>query len=411
MRIWQGVCLGLLLVPLILGISATVEAASVSGRASTVLEWYDTAAEETAIPGYQYLQLNVKDLVSKGYNFKLYGRLADDFADETDVDSRLYYAYLEKRDLFDGFDFRLGRQFISTTAGASMMDGLSLRYECPAGYSVRVFGGGDVKYYDGYNIKDVIDGIELGGKFFDGDLTTNVSYLQKWDQGLIAQELVGFDADYDLGGRLWLYNELQWDLISERLSYALVGGKYRFNQPFTLRLEYLYSMPVFSATSIYSVFAVDEYKEILAELTWKISRDVQLYGRLTHEMYEEFDDADVIEVGVEKLRTGQFYGYLSGVYRNDDDGQGMYGVKAYGNYRVLEPLQIGVGCNVDVLERDIAYYDTDDSDQNETTSTRVWADVKYEFSDKINTTAKIEYIKSDLWDRYNRGTLRLNVLF
>ncbi len=411
MRIWQGVCLGLLLVPLILGVSGSAEAASVSGRSSTVIEWYDTAAEETAIPGYQYLQLNVKDLVSKGYNFKLYGRLADDFANETNVDSRLYYAYLEKFDLFDGLDFRLGRQFISTTAGASMMDGLSLRYECSAGYSVRLFGGGDVKYYDGYNIKDVIDGIELGGKFLDDDLSTHVSYLQKWDQGLLAQELVGFDADYDLAGRLWLYNELQWDLISERLSYALVGGKYRFKKPFSLRLEYLYSLPVFSATSIYSVFAVEEYQEVLAELTWRMSREVQLYSRLTHEMYEEFDDADVFEVGIEKLRTGKFYGYLSGVYRSDDDGQGMYGVKVYGNYQFMEPLKVGIGCNVDVLERDIAYYNSDDSDQSETTSTRLWADAKYEFNEKINTTAKFEYIESDIWDRYNRGTLRLNVFF
>ena len=64
-----------------------------------------------------------------------------------------------------------------------------------------------------------------------------------------------------------------------------------------------------------------------------------------------------------------------------------------------------------MLERDIAYYDSDDSDQNETTSTRIWLDARYDWTKSINTTAKYEYIESDIWDYYHRGTLRLNVNF
>ena len=119
MRVWQGFVLSMLLVPLALGLACPVQATEVHGRASTVVEWYDSADGDTAIPVHQYLQFSLIDIADKGYNFKAYGRLADDIENEIDVDSRLYYAYLEKRDLYDGFDFRLGRQFISTTAGAS----------------------------------------------------------------------------------------------------------------------------------------------------------------------------------------------------------------------------------------------------------------------------------------------------
>ncbi|MCM2266010.1 MAG: hypothetical protein NDI73_12555, partial [Desulfuromonadales bacterium] len=381
-----------------------------TGRASTVLEWYDDPEEDTALPVYQYLQLNVRDL-APGYHFKMYGRLGDDLNDEDDdAKSELYYAYIEKKDLVNGLDFRLGRQFISTTAGASLMDGLALDYSFLENYKLKLFGGGDVTYYEGYNVKDVIAGVELGGSFFDENLEVAASYLQKWDGGLLAQELVGFDASLDLNGKLWLYNESQWDILSERLSYELVGAKYRFEEPLTLRAEYLYSLPVFSSTSIYSVFAVEEYEELMAEATWMVQPGVQTFLRATRELYDEFDDANVFEIGVEKLRTGKCSGYLTGTVRRDDDGQNLHGFKVYGAYRFLSQLQAGIGVNIDVLEREVEYFETD-GDADETTSKRFWADVLWNVTDKINVEGKVERVESDLWDYYNRGRIRLNILF
>lgn len=410
MKIWLGFFMGVLLVPLVMGVALS-NAASMTGRASTALEWYDNPDGDTAIPVFQYLQLRVKDLAAEGYELKLYGRVAEDLNSKVDIESRLYYAYLENKQIFSKVGFRLGRQFISTTAGSSMMDGLTLDYSYNKNFKARVFVGTDVKYYEGYDIDDIIDGIELSGKFLNGDLAAEFSYVQKWDDGLLAKDLLGFNADYDINKNLWLYNELQWDVLSERFSYVLLGGKYRFDSPLTLRTEYLYSLPVFSSTSIYSVFAVEEYEELMAELTYKISRDLQVFTRYTREIYQEFDDANIFEIGLEKLRTGKFSGYVVGTFRDDNDGQNLYGVKTYGSYQILPELRTGLGVNVDVLERNIAYFNTDDSDQSETTSTRIWVDAKYDVNKKTNLNAKYEYIESDLWDYYNRGTIRLNVLF
>ncbi|WP_432821117.1 hypothetical protein [Trichloromonas sp.] len=409
MRVWQSFIRGLLLMPLVLCLAAPAGAASVSGRASTLLEWYDTATEDTSMPLYQYLQLNVKDLGAQGYNFKVYGRLGDDLNDEEAAKSRLYYAYLEKKDLFKGLGFRLGRQFISTTAGASLMDGLSLDYTLLEDYKVKVFGGGDVSYYQGYNVKDTIVGVEVSGQFCDS-LDLAASYLQKWDGGLLGQELVGFDASYDLDGKLWLYNELQWDILSERLSYAQLGGKYRFDAPFTVRLEYLYSLPVFSSTSIYSVFAVEDYEEVLAEVTYRLQRGLQVFGRYTREIYDEYDDANLFEAGIEKLRTGKFSGYLTGIYRSDDGGQDLKGFKVRTAYKFTPMVEAGVGMNLDVLERQIDYFDSD-SASDDTTSRRYWADVSLHLSKTMSVEGKVERVDSELWDYYNRGSLRFNVLF
>ena len=412
MRVWHGFVLGVFLVPLALGLACPVQATEIHGRASTVMEWYDDPQEDTAVPLHQYLQLNLTDIADKGYNFRFYGRLADDIENEVDVDSRLYYAYLEKRDLYDGLDFRLGRQFISTTAGASVMDGLDLEYAFMSNYHVKLFGGGDVTEYDAYDVdSNGLWGVEAGGFFLDNALDANLSYMQKWYDGVLSMELIGFDASYDWEGKLWLYNETQWDYLSDRLSYELVGAKYRFDAPWTLRLEYLYSLPVFSSTSIYSVFAVEDYEEVLAEAVWTIKPGVQSFFRYWHEIYDEFKDANVYEVGIEKLRTGKFSGYLSGIVRDDDDGQDMYGAKLRTAYLFTPKFEAGVGAEIDVMEREIAYYDTDDSDQDDSTNTRLWVYGSYDFTKKLSLEAKFERVESDLWDYYNRGRVRLNLLF
>ena len=85
----------------------TLIAATFSGRSSTTVEWFDDANEETAVPIYEYLLLNVRDIDENGLNFKGYGRLATDIQNVVDVDSRLYYAFLEKKGAFNNkVDFR-----------------------------------------------------------------------------------------------------------------------------------------------------------------------------------------------------------------------------------------------------------------------------------------------------------------
>jgi len=417
MKFWQGLTCSLACAALALLPAVHVEAASVSGRSSTVVEWFDTANEDTAVPAFQYLQLNVKDVGADGYNIYTYGRLGYDLADELDsnsnyADSRLYLAYLEKKGfLTNALDFRLGRQFISTTAGASVMDGLRLDYRLMDNYTLTVFGGGDVTYYEGYSAKDLVLGAEFTvSDRFVKNLDLGISYVAKVDGGRLAMELIGFDIEYDYNNRLFVYSETQYDYLSDRVSYFLVGGNYYASPQWSGRLEYLYSLPVFSSTSIYSVFAVDEYEEIMGEATYNIGNGWKAFGRYTYEIYPEFSNANVFEAGVEKRRTEKFSGYLTGVFRDDKDGQDLKGFKLYLAGRFMQQLQAGVGVDVDVLERSINYFDGETS-SDETTSSRYWVDATWFITKRMELQAKVERIESDLWDYYNRGRIRLNVTF
>ncbi|HSH69041.1 MAG TPA: hypothetical protein VK997_03920 [Deferrisomatales bacterium] len=374
-----------------------------SGKSSTVLEWFDNADGDTAVPLYQYLLLNASNLGTDGLDFRAYGRLSGDPTGNTDADSRLYYAYLEKEGLFGRLDARLGRQFLATTAGATVMDGLDLRLRDLGPVSIELFGGGDVRFDEDYAAGDLVWGTEVSAAFFNS-LDLGLSYLQKWDGSELTQELVGFDGNYSFRKMFDVYSEVQFNYLSNAVSYFAGGAKYYRSPQWSLSAGYLYSLPVFDSTSIYSVFAVEEYEEVTGQFQYNITRGLRAFAQYTREMYDEFADANVYEVGVEQVRTTRFSGYLVGTYRDDADGQDLRGVKARAAYRFTDRLEAGAGAHVDVLER---WLEEDDT----TSSQRYWADTTVYLTHDVSVQAKVERIKSALYDYYYGGRVRLNVLF
>lgn len=388
---------------LVMGISSPTLAATVSGRASTVVEWYDDPGGDTAVPAYEYLLLNARELWG-GWAFHGYGRLGGDLADEVDAESRLYSAYLRNNGhLLKGLDMRLGRQFVSTSAGASVIDGADLRYRLGGHYTLRALGGVGVSYDAGYSSDDYFFGVEAGTDVLKG-LVVDLSYVQTWDEGDLAKEMLGLHADYTVAPWLRFYNETQYSLLYKEITYQLLGASSRIGKNWHGRLEYLFSVPVFSSTSIYSVFAVADYQEIFGEIGYRINPNLRSYLSVTHEMYEDYSDADVIDFGIETVGAKKLNYYLAGVVRLDSDGQEMTGVKGHASYRFTDDFEAGVGAHVDVLERRL-------EDDETTTSSRIWVDGRYKLTKKMNIQAKVERTESDLWSSYYRGRVRFNVLF
>ncbi len=382
-----------------------------SGRASSEIQWRGESRRDDSLPVYQYLLLNLRDFDEKSeekYRFQAYGRLADDLANEDDtVKSRLYYAYFEKQGVFDKIDFRLGRQFIAVTAGASLMDGLAFDYHPADSLTVSLFGGGDVAFYSGYNAKDTIMGGEIRGRFADQALAAGLSYVQRREESDLATELIGADFDYGFRQLLNLYGEIQYDYLGDRVSYGLAGFNYHRSDTWGLRTEYLYSLPVFSASSIYSVFAVSKYQEMMAEFNYYLGAGLRGFGRYSRELYEDFSDTDVFEAGIEKIRTDRFSGYLSGVWRRaGDEGQDLHGVRLRAAWLFTDRLQGGIGAEIDVLERRL------DEFEDDTYSTRYWTDFTARLRRNLTLQGRLERAESSgFWGYQNRGTLRLNVTF
>ncbi len=383
----------------------------ISGRASSEIQWRNEERRDDSAPFYQYLLLNLRHFdeeLEEKYGFHAYGRLGLDLANEDDyADSRLYYAYYRQEGLFDSLDFKLGRQFIAITAGASLLDGLSLDYTPGGGpLTFSFFGGGDVAFYTGYSAKDTLVGGEVRGRFNDEALVAGLSYVRRHEGGDLATELIGADFDYGFRKMLNIYGEIQYDYLGDQVSYGLLGGNYHRSDRWGLRAEYLYSLPVFSATSIYSVFAVSKYQEAMTELNYYFGNGLRGFARYSREIYEEFADADVFEGGIEKIRTDRFSGYLSGVWRLAPGDQDLHGVRARAAWLFSPRLQGGLGAEIDVLERRL------DEFEDDTYSTRFWADLTCRLRANLDLAVRLERAESSgFWGYQNRATLRLNATF
>lgn len=380
-----------------------VGALEVSGKASTMAEFISVPGGYAG-PVYQYLSLNLDEITESGLRFRGYGRLATDPLNKIDTDSRLYIAYFENLGLYDGkLDFKLGRNFIVTSAGASMMDGLKLKINDIGLWYFGVFFGADVKYHEIYTTGDFLAGMEAAGQVFE-KFYLNLSFLQKWDNREVANMLFGFDLTYDLLNTADLYTELQYSQLDKKITYFLGGIKVNPHPKWTVDLEYLYSLPVFSATSIYSVFAAKKYQEIKVDLDYSINRVLTAYFRFTREIYKEFEDASVFEAGLNLIQHKKFSGYLSGIYRAAPEGQDLSGLKIGIACWLNDYVKAGAGAHLDVLERRIE--DTDD-----TTSNRLWIDVSVFPSETAAVHAKFELVDSALWERYTRASIRLDLRY
>ncbi len=371
----------------------------VGGDASVHLEWLDDPDGDEAVPAYLYLRLNVDD-VSDGRDWRIrfYGRAADDLNSKLDIDSRLYFGYWERT--WDGTALLVGRQWVNTVAGSPVMDGVQVRYLRPDLFRLRVYGGIYASLVD-YRSDEVVWGFSVEDDFLDRtDL--GLSYYQKLVDGDLAREILGFSAWTRVGKRGSAFGELQYDLLSLVPAYYQAAVRLVPDDRWTFKGEYYGFTPVFDSTSIYSVFAVDDYEEVSVSVDYRLDRDWTVFGSYSREFYESFEDSDVFEAGVELLRPEAVGGYLVGVFRTGYED--LNGVKASVSAPVLYDIRLDVGAEYNVYDR------VGDSD-DDTTSERYWISGERGFGSDWSLKVKAERIQSEVYDYYHRGRLTLRYRF
>lgn len=375
---------------------------STRGDTTTVLESYeDPVDEEAALPVYQYLRLDMRDGTGDGAKgFRLYGRIAGDLNDEVDAESRLYYAYYQQKDLWDGVDLRAGRQWVNTVAGSPIVDGLRVDWNWEDAFTLTAYGGGYVTMEDdeggdsvlGFTIKeDVWSGSDL-----------SASYMQKRDGGDLDKEILGVAGRTKVSERGSVYGEFQYDMISRISSYYLAGIRLSVDQ-WTIKSEYFGYTPVFDSTSIYSVFAVDQYEEFSLSADYRLDRNWTLFGSYTREMYDSFDDSNVVEAGCELRKKGGYGGYVATIFRSGEED--LRGIKV--DYRMPAPydVRVDIGAEFNVYNR------IDDDDDDDTSSKRYWLEGVKDLREDLTLRAKIERVESVVYDYYNRGRVSLRYRF
>jgi hypothetical protein len=389
------------------------EAGPLQLNTSTQFLWGDDLLGESQAIMAQYLRFTYKE---EGKNFSLtgYGRLWQDLGTprvrSDDFEGRLYYLYLDYKPL-DNVAFRLGRQFVNFSAGSSIMDGVTLKVDNLGPVGITLAGGRDVVYsldseYSSSN--NYVIGLDV---HLQGVRSTQagISYVRKYVEGYLAREEFGLNFRYFYK---WIspYAEIRYDRLSETFDEQTAGVDIF---PFTslmIKGEYYQSYPTFDATSIYSVFAVDRYREYLVRAEYSgLPIPVTVFASFTRQVYQEATDASVYSAGaraypLDNLTVNASYNYRDGYSGFDgvtgDSNGRLSGFEFYGNYRFMKDLAMFAGVQYDTYNRPEL--------NGNNYATRYWGGGQWTANKNVSVSARIESNINENFDHLTLGRVTLD---
>lgn len=397
---------GTALAAMMLLAAGTAWGAEISGKSSTQFLWYNNEfAERRIFEAAEYLRLDVTRIDPAGkLTFSGYARGAQTIGHDFDDTARLYYLYADYRGLFDKADLRLGRQFVNNSAGHAIIDGLQIDLKSVGPIAFSAFGGRDVIFgRDGelgyaWNTNLGISAYLSGMKQTDAE----ISWLRKWNKSEAARDIIGGSFKQYLFGLTKIYANSRYDLVSEAFVESQAGIKVFPTSDLTFTAEYYQSYPIFDTTSIYSVFAVDRYREGVFRADYTVNDMVGVNVGYNRQGYGEGANADVYHVGAsiaptKKLRLNMEFDNRTGYYGSRN------GFILDADYEIDKKAQVAGGITYDVYQRDAV--------TREEIARRYWLGGKYKLDKNVALSGRIQ---NDVNARYSEnvsGRLALEINF
>lgn len=371
---------------LVAGNAAAVE---IHGRSSTQFLWFnDIFTERSQQEIAQYLSFGVTGIDKEGkFSIYGYGRGSQDLSNGNGFNGRLYYLYLDYRDLLDKVDIRAGRQFVNIAAGNALIDGARIHLKNIGPVALTVLGGRNVIFgLDGEVTRsdDAVFGVagNLVG-FRHTDL--EMGYFAKWtrDSDGPARETLGGSVKQYLFNSLKLYANARYDLYGEVFSEVLAGVKYFPMPSLILTGEYYQSYPTFDADSIYAVFAVNRYREGVFRADYRINDMISVNAGYSRQEYGNDGAANVYQLGcrlrpIEPVEIGLSYDKRNG-FNGSLDG-GIVDVA----YDVTKSLQLAAGLQFDVYTRE------DIGITGHEIARKYWGGAKYKLAKNMSASLRVE---------------------
>lgn len=375
--------------------AGTAWSAEISGRSSTQLLWYnDEFTESRVFEAAEYLRVNVTKIDPEGkLSIFAYGRGAQSIGPDHKATGRLYYLYLDYRDLAGVADLRLGRQFVSNAAGSAVIDGLMVDLKKIGPVGVMAFGGRDVVFgIDGELGRPINTDLGISA-YLSGFRKTDaeISWLRKWDRSETARDVIGASFKQYMFGMVKLYGNAKYDLSSEAVTEGLAGVKVFPTSDLTFTGEYYSSYPTFDTTSIYSVFAVNKYDEGLLRVDYTLNDFLSVNLGYNRQGYGEGAAANVYHIGtgitpIKHLRLNLEVDTRTGYYGN------MNGFIVDVDYEINKSAQVAAGITYDVYQRDALTH--------EEIARRYWMGGKYKIAKNMALSGRIQ---NDVNARYSEN--------
>ncbi|OGW37495.1 MAG: hypothetical protein A2010_07030 [Nitrospirae bacterium GWD2_57_9] len=401
----------LLSLALLLVLPLAAEAADMRATSSTQFLWFnDSLSGQDDEMFAEYLKMSITKLNQEntitihGYGRGTYS-LADDAAEsDEELLGRLYYFYLDYRDVVQNVDLVAGRHFVNLPAGSALIDGATVNIRNIGPIGLRLLGGRNVLFSGDRN--------EIGGSddsFMGAGISTDViklthieaAYARKTDDSDVARETVGITITTYLPKRIAVYGEAKYDLLSETTSELLAGIKFSPLERLTLTGEYYQSYPTFDATSIYSVFAVNQYQESLIKAEYALTEDYKLFMSYAAEDFDDGEDANRYEAGIAARPIADLALNVSYDRRNGYGGE-LSGIRFNGRYSVTSKTAVSAGIDWDDFRRETF--------EDETVK-KYWVGGTHRFNETISLMVRAEDNVNVKYDQQYQGVATVNAEF
>lgn len=385
---------------LILPLTGSAEPLKISG--STLFLWGDDWLGDSQAVLAQYLRVSYNP-EGERYSMTGYGRLWKDFGEttirDTDVTGRLYYLYMDYRPTDDTL-LRMGRQFVNLSAGSAIVDGLSFNAHNLGPVGITLVGGRDVKFSLDSEFTS------SGNTFWGVDLhlenvrstRLGISYVRRYDEWDRAREEVGMNFRY-LHRYFSPYAEARYDLLSKAIDEATVGLDLFPANNLMIKAEFYHSYATFDATSIYSVFAVDRYREYLLRAEYSLEAPVTLFASYARQTYEDGENADNYTAGARIFPFKALVVSASVDYRTGFGGN-LWGFEVFGDYKVSNKISLAAGVQYNAYRRP--------ENLNNGNAQRYWLGGQWIVSKNVSVIARIEENVNENFDHRPLGRIALN---
>ena len=369
---------------------------------STQFLWGDDLLSDSQAILAQYLRVRYNP---EGEKFSItgYGRIWKDFDGssirDNDLLGRLYYLNLDYR-ASDNALLRLGRQYVNLSAGSALVDGLSLNVHNIGPVGVTVIGGRDVKFsLDSEHTRS-------GNSFWGIDLhlesvrstQLGISYVRRYDEWDRAREEVGMNFRY-FYKFLSPYAEVRYDIFSRTIDEATAGIDLFPVNNLMVKAEFYQSYPTFDSTSIYSVFAVDRFREYLLRAEYSLEAPVTLFASYAKQTYQDSEGADNFTVGAKVYPMKNVSVSASVDYRTGYGGN-LWGFELLGDYKINDKFLVAGGIQYNAYRRP-------DNDNNGNAQ-RYWLGGRWLVNKNVSVNLRLEDNVNENFSHRPLGRLAVN---
>jgi hypothetical protein len=405
MKLGKG--LASLLLVLLVAAPAAAEGPVLSGRSSTQIMAFSDESGKDRVLAQQYLRALVRGLDNDGtLTVSGYGRLSGDIRNGEAFEGRLYYLYLDKREMLPATDVRVGRQFFWNAAGSAIVDGGRVDVHPYRLMTLTAVGGRHVVFdLTGEETRrgDYAGALQLS---FDSipDGSAAISWYRATDESDLARDAVGFEGAKQLGKNAEVFTQLRADLVTETFTEVDAGIRTTPLPNLTVGAEFLRTVPEFDTTSIYATMAVEkyDYASLTSQYDW--NSNLSFTAEFRREKYGDGGTGNGAELGVRyKPFDGSLGSVFGGMIWRTGAGGDLLGFELSGEYAWSPTLLLVGGIQQDAFQTDMM--------TGSRHATRFWGGVESKLRKNLSLSARVEDTISTDASKDLRARLTLNANF